>query len=85
MKIFTKKNILFAVAFVAINFILSIIFGLAFMQYEDFYIESNGPYYSLESMTNWDKIFHFGFYIWIGVNCLIIIYIIYKSAIRLIK
>ncbi len=73
MKIF--KQILFYILFIAIDLALWIIIGLVLLNYEGFYDESKGEYFSLKSMTTIEKIAYFSYYIWIISNITLIIYI----------
>ena len=77
-KIFTIKNIVLGVLFIFLDLVLFIIIGLIIMTYEDFYDESLGSYWSLESMTIIQKIAYIGFYVWWVLNILTIIFIGYK-------
>lgn len=78
----TIKNIILRVLFILLDLIVYIIIGLVIMTYEDFYNESLGSYWSLESMTLIQKIAYIGFYAWWIVNVILLMligYNIYKS------
>lgn len=74
----TSKRILLFVLFIIIDIALWIIIGLIILNYEDFYDESEGEYFSLVSMTNVEKIAYFAYFIWIILNVALIIYIAYR-------
>ncbi len=59
------------------DFVLWIIIGLIILNYEDFYDESKGEYFSLSSMTTVEKIAYFSYYLWIVLNIILIIYFAY--------
>ena len=48
------------------------------MDYDDFYDESKGAYFSLESMTTAQKVNYIGFNIWGIINLIVICFIIYR-------
>ncbi len=48
------------------------------MSYDDNYDESKGEYWSLESMTDFDKAVVVGLYFWHAVNIIGICYLFYK-------
>lgn len=77
-KIFSIKNVLLGILFILIDFSVYIFFGLMILQYEDFYDESKGAYWSLKSMTNIQKVSYIGYYIWMFINVFLIIFIIYR-------
>jgi len=57
------------------------VLGLMLMNYDDFYQESMGPYWSLESMTFWQKLNYIGLMAWNAINVLFIVFIIYKIGV----
>ncbi|AIM61179.1 hypothetical protein IZU89_12185 [Cellulophaga lytica] len=77
-KIFTIKNIAIGIALVIFDLAIYIVLGLLLMNYDDFYDESKGEYWSLESMTASQKVTYIGLNIWHIVNILIIGYLIYR-------
>lgn len=72
------KNILLVIIFIVIDLGLWIIIGLILLNYEDFYDESKGEYFSLESMSLIEKVVYFSYYLWIILNIALIIYISYR-------
>lgn len=72
------KKIVLAVFVILIDIAVYIILGILLMDYTDFYDESKGAYWSLESMTLQQKITYILFNCWIVLNALIGIYLIYK-------
>jgi len=76
-KIFTFKNIALGIGLIIIDLVVYIVLGLLLMNYDDFYDESKGVYWSLESMTASQKAIYIGLNIWHIVNILIIGYLIY--------
>ena len=77
-KIFKFKNVAFGIGFILIDLVVYVILGLLLMNYDDFYDESKGPYWSLESMTTTQKITYIGLNVWHVVNVIIIGYVIYR-------
>ncbi|WP_298507183.1 hypothetical protein [uncultured Maribacter sp.] len=55
-----------------------VVLGLLLMDYDDFYDESKGAYWSLESMTTSQKTTYIGLNIWHVINVIIIGYVIYR-------
>ncbi len=84
----TIKNILIAVSIIILDLVIYFFLALSLMNYEDFYNESKGEYWSLGSMTFWEKVSYIGFNIWLIINLFVIgyiIYIIFKSKSRIKK
>ncbi|WP_299012191.1 hypothetical protein [uncultured Polaribacter sp.] len=77
-KIFTIKNIILGILFILIDLIVYIIIGFVILSYEDFYDESLGEYWSLESMTTGQKIAYIGFYFWWILNVILLFFIAFK-------
>ncbi len=53
------------------------------MNYDDFYVESEGEYWSLSSMSASEKITYFGLHVWHLINLIgigFLIYIIVKKS-----
>jgi hypothetical protein len=48
------------------------------MNYDDFYDASKGEYWSLESMTFWQKVNYISFNLWFVLNIALIGYVIYR-------
>lgn len=55
------------------------------MSYDDFYHESKGPYWSLESMNLTEKTYYIGFEIWNVLNLIAIGYLTYQIIKRFRK
>lgn len=64
--------------FVVIDLALYIFLGLMMLNYEDFYVPSDGPYYSLQSMTTGEKLIWFAYIAWFILNGLIVLRMMYK-------
>jgi large-conductance mechanosensitive channel len=77
-KYLTIKYIIIAVGIIILDLVIYFILALLLMNYDDFYDESKGKYWSLESMTPWQKVNYIGFNIWQIVNLIAIGYIIYR-------
>lgn len=60
----TIKNILIAIGIIILDISVYVFFGLMLMNYEDFYNESKGAFWSLESMTLTEKFYYIGFESW---------------------
>lgn len=78
------KWILKWVIILVLDFLVYIILGLVLMTYSDFYDESKGEYWSLDSMTMVQKGAFILYYIWLLLNFLFILKIIW-SVFRRIK
>ena len=72
------KKVIFFILFIIIDFALWIAIGLTILNYEDFYDESKGEYFSLASMTAIEKVAYIGYYIWIILNIILVISITYR-------
>ena len=77
-KIFSIKNIAIGIGLIIFDLAVYIVLGLLLMNYDDFYDESKGEYWSLESMTASQKATYIGLNIWHIVNILVIGYVIYR-------
>lgn len=77
-KIFSIKNILIRIVLIIFDLALYFFLSLMLMDYEDFYDESKGVYYSLESMTFWQKINYISLLLWYLVNIIFVIFLLYK-------
>jgi hypothetical protein len=53
-----------------------IILGLLLMNYEDFYDESKGAYWSFESMNSYQKKVYIAYNIWVVIHLLFALYLI---------
>lgn len=76
--IFSIRNILIGTVIIIIDLAIYLFLGVMLMDYDDFYDESKGAYFSLESMTTAQKINYIGFNIWGIINLIVICYIIYR-------
>lgn len=78
------SKILKIVVFTIFDLFVFIFCGIYMMGYDDFYDESQGEYFSFSSMKAEYKIV-WGFYnFWILLNCLLLIYFIYRIYKRFI-
>ena len=77
-KIFTFKNVTIGIGLIMLDLVVYVVLGLMLMDYDDFYDESKGEYWSLESMTTSQKATYIGLNIWNIINILIIGCIIYR-------
>ncbi len=77
-KILTIKNIVIGIGLIILDLTVYIILGLLLMNYDDFYDESKGEYWSLGSMTASQKATYIALNIWHIVNIAIIVYLIYS-------
>ena len=72
------KNILITFGLILFDLFVYLVLGLLLMNYDDFYDESKGEYWSLESMNFWQKVNYIGLNTWHLVNLIVIGYVIYK-------
>jgi hypothetical protein len=84
-KILTVKNTLIGIAIIIFDLAVYIFLGLLLMNYDDFYDESKGEYWSLGSMETSDKVAYLGLHFWHLVNITLIIYVIYRIIKRIKK
>ncbi len=80
MKI-TLKKILIWLAILIADIFIFLVLGVSQMQYDDFYNESKGEYWSWESMNMQEKLCTLALDFWVIVNIIALIYIgfaIYK-------
>lgn len=73
----TGLKILAVLAIVVFDLGVYILFGLMLMNYDDFYDESKGEYWSFESMTAFDKGALIGLNLWHVVNLVAVGYLLY--------
>ncbi|PQV44321.1 hypothetical protein CLV33_1264 [Jejuia pallidilutea] len=83
-KIFTIKNVTIGIGLIMLDLAIYVVLGLMLMDYDDFYDESKGEYWSLASMTTSQKATYIGLNIWNIINILIIGYIVYR-IIKIVK
>lgn len=76
-KYLTVKNILITIGIIITDLIIYFFLSLLLMNYDDFYDESKGEYWSLGSMNFWQKINYIGLNIWHLINIIGIGYIIF--------
>lgn len=76
--LFSSKNILIALGLIIFDLTVYILLGLLLMNYDDFYDESKGEYWSLESMNLWQKVNFIGLNVWHLINLIAIGYVIYR-------
>jgi hypothetical protein len=84
-KLFTLKNILIGIGLIVLDLAVYLFLGVMLMEYDDSYEESKGEYWSLESMTFWQKVNYISVYIWYLVNIIFIVFLIYKIVIGIKK
>ena len=77
-KVFSIKNILISIGLILFDLVVYFILFMLLMNYDDFYDETKGEYWSLESMTFWQKANYIGLNIWHVLNLLVIGYVIYR-------
>lgn len=82
-KIFSFKNVLIGIGLIIFDLAVYIFLGLMLMNYDDFYDESKGAYWSLESMTFWQKINYISLNIWCLINIIFIGFLVYKIVIEI--
>jgi hypothetical protein len=80
--IISIRNILFGIGVLTINSVIYIAFGLLLMNYDDFYDESKGYYWSYESMNFYQKVIFIGFNLWNILNLILIVYLMYRIVIH---
>lgn len=80
---FSIKNILIGIGLIILDLVVYIFLGLMLMNYEDFYDESKGRYYSLESMTFLEKISYISLNLWYFINIIFIGFLVYKIVIEI--
>lgn len=77
-KLFSLKNISIGTGLTITDLAVYIFLGLMLMSYDDFYDESKGAYFSLESMTFWQKINYISLNLWHLINLIFIGFLVYK-------
>ena len=77
------KVILITVAVVILDLAVYLVLGMLLMNYDDFYDERKGEYWSLSSMTMSEKATYIGLDVWHFVNLIAVGYIIYRIVKRL--
>ncbi len=74
------RIVLISAAVIIFDLAVYIVLSMLLMNYDDFYDESEGEYWSLGSMTMSEKATYIGLNVWHLVNLLAIGYIIYRHA-----
>lgn len=77
-KLFTLKNILIGIGLIFFDLAVYLFLGVMLMGYDDFYEEGKGEYWSLISMTFWQKVNYIGLYLWHLININFIVFLICK-------
>lgn len=78
MKKGLMKKIFIWLCIISLDLIVYFILAMLLMQYDDFYDESKGTYWSLESMDFGQKINYIGLNLWHLINLIVIGYVIYR-------
>lgn len=76
--IFPLRNILIGFAIIILDLAIYFVLALLLMNYDDFYDTSKGEYWSLESMTFWQKVNYICFNLWHVINIILIGIVIYR-------
>ena len=79
------KNIIIGTGIILFDIAVYFVLGTLLMNYDDFYDESKGEYWSLASMTLSEKANYIGLHIWNLINLIVIGYIIYRIIKKLIR
>ena len=77
-KLFTFKKFLIGSGLIIFDLVIYIFLGLMMMGYDDFYDEIKGEYWSLASMTFWQKVNFISLNLWSFLNIILIGYLIYR-------
>ena len=72
------KVILISVAVVIFDLAVYVVLGILLMNYDDFYNESEGEYWSLSSMTMSERATYIGLNVWHVINVIAIGYVVYR-------
>ena len=70
--------ILIWVVVIIFDLAVYLVMGMLLMNYDDFYDESEGEYWSLSSMTMSEKATYIGLNVWHVVNLMVVGYIIFR-------
>lgn len=81
-KLFTVKNILIGIGLIVLDLAVYLCLGVMLMGYDDTYEESKGEYWSLASMTFWQKVNYISVYIWHLLNIILIGFLVYRIVIE---
>lgn len=74
----TYKKVFLVLGFVIVDIGIYIFLGLLLMSYDDFYNESKGAYWSLASMTTFEKSVYISLIIWNIINWILGGLIVFK-------
>ena len=77
-KLFKLKNIVIGIGLIFFDLAVYLFLGLMLMGYDDFYEESKGEYWSLASMTFWQKVNYIGLQLWHLINIILIVFLLFK-------
>lgn len=77
-RLFNLTNVSIALLVVVVDLAIYIMLGLLLMNYEDFYDESQGPYWSWESMETLDRVAYVAWHIWVTLNVVLLLYSVYR-------
>lgn len=72
------KHVALGTGIVLFDLFIYFVLALLLMNYDDFYTESKGEYWSLASMTTSEKITYISFVAWPVLNVLGVLYIIFR-------
>lgn len=72
------KHIAIGLGIIIFDLAVYITLGLLLMNYDDFYTESEGEYWSLESMTLSEKATYIGLNLWNVLNLVLLAYLVYR-------
>ncbi len=72
------KRILIVALLLAVDLAVFVFLGLLMMNYEDFYMPEDGPWYSFQSMSSQEIFIWFAYQGWFVINVFILIYFIYR-------
>lgn len=82
-EIFSLRNISIAIGIIVIDLAIYIFLGILLMSYDDFYDENKGEYFSLESMTFWQKANYISLELWNVINIILIAILLYRLVLIL--
>lgn len=76
------KKVLIWIAIIVMDLSVFVILGLLLMKYDDFYDESKGEYWSLESMTTQQKTIYILNNLWGVLNVIVVLCLIGRTLIK---
>lgn len=77
--LFSEKKILVSILFIIADLTIYLLLGLLMMQYDDFYDETKGGYWSWDSMSSFDRMVFVSLQFWNIINILIVLYLAYRG------